>query len=179
MDVPRVTAAIARGDNAALDEFYRVWFDRCYAMARGITGRDESFCLDVVQDATLRVVKSMRAMAAEEDLERWMKRIVHTAALDRLRQERRRSARESGRSAEIPSHGAPTTDELGERIAWVQAQLGLMETHDRMLLVARVSEGRTLDDAGRLAGMTGDAAHGRVRRVLKRLRAAAKEAFGD
>src|SRR5690606_20630028 len=97
----QTTSAIARGDAEAFAQFYEVWFDRMVLMARSVTGRDESFCLDVTQDAMLRIVRSMRPMATEDDLRRWLLRIVHTAALDRLRSEDRRRRREriAGESA--------------------------------------------------------------------------------
>lgn len=179
-DVVRLSAAIAKGENAALDEFYRAWFDRCFAMARGITRRDEAFCLDVVQEAMLRVVKSMRAMRSEDEVSRWMRRVVHSAALDRLREERRRTARDqrTTRSDGVGGDGSDAAD-LVERIAWVREQLGAMESEERAVLVMRIGAGRTLEEAGAGAGITGDAAHGRVRRMLKKLRAAAKEVFGE
>src|SRR5690606_3993650 len=51
----QTTSAIARGDTEAFAQFYEIWFDRLVHMTRSITGRDESFCLDVTQDAMLRI----------------------------------------------------------------------------------------------------------------------------
>ena len=55
-----LTALIARGDERAFATFYELWFDRALALARSISRRDESFCLDVVQDCMLRVVRMKR-----------------------------------------------------------------------------------------------------------------------
>src|SRR5688572_24902887 len=84
LDAATVTAAIARGDRAAFGEFYEAWFDRCYAMARGMSGRDESACLDIVQEAMLRVVRRMRPLPDAAALEAWMRRVVRSAAVDSL-----------------------------------------------------------------------------------------------
>ena len=65
----RLTAAIARGDPTAFGRFYELWFDPALALARSISGRDESFCLDVVQDCMLRVVRSMKPLATESSPE--------------------------------------------------------------------------------------------------------------
>ena len=65
-----LTEAIASGNTEAFASFYRQWFDTMYAQARNASGRDESFCLDVVQDAMLRVIKSVPAMASDDDLRR-------------------------------------------------------------------------------------------------------------
>ncbi len=175
-----LTRAIARGDGDALAAFYRAWFDRVYALARSLTRRDESFCLDVVQEAMLRVVKSMRAMRSEDDVVRWMTRVVHTAALDLLRRESRRAARElraAGRRVEAP--GGDERAEAAERIAWVRARLAELPAEESGLLGLRIGRGASLDRAGASEGVTGDAVHGRVRRAVARLRAMAKEAFGE
>ena len=170
----RLTAAMARGDRAALGEFYRLWFDRAYALARSLTRRDESFCLDAVQESMLRVVRSVRAMDSEADLDRWMTRVLHTTALDLLRRESRRvireRARESRATASAPSQGA----ELAERISWIRSKLAELPAADGPLLWLRLARGVTLDQAGHAAGVSGDAAHGRIRRALSRLRVIGK-----
>lgn len=170
-----LTGAVARGDRAALATFYELWFDRAYAMARSITRRDESFCLDVVQEAMLRVVRSIRAMDSQADLERWMLRVIHTAALDLLRRETRRKRRERSRGGLEAAPDAASLAELAERTAWVRARLAELPGDDGALLRARVVDGRTLEGCGAAAGVSGDAAHGRVRRALRRLKAQGQE----
>jgi RNA polymerase sigma factor (sigma-70 family) len=153
--------------------FYGAWFGRAYALARSITRRDESFCLDVVQEAMMRVARKMRPLKTEDDVARWMVRVIHTSALDLLRQESRRAGRESRRGAS--GHPERSGTDARERIAWVRARLAELPPEDAGLLRLRFWWGRTLDAAGDGEGMSGDAAHGRIRRVLSRLRALAKE----
>ena len=69
--VQSTTAAVARGDRGALAELYERWFDECYRIARGLTRRDESFCLDVVQETMLRVIRSLRRLETEAQLRAW------------------------------------------------------------------------------------------------------------
>ena len=185
---PHLTAAIAAGDPVAFAAFYEAWFDRCYNIAVALTRRDESFCLDVVQDAMLRAIRAMKPMA-RPDLERWLVRIIHTTALDALRAERRRVQREQrwgGRSA----HGAGSTRrdaanarvqdpahlaDLAEQIDWLMRALASLDAEDRALLQSRFTSDHTLEETGRAAGLTGDAAHGRLRRIVARLRTSARE----
>jgi len=170
-----LTLAIARGDGAAFARFYEAWFDRAYAAARSLTGRDEAFCLDVVQDAMLRAARRMPTLPDERSLDRWLARVVRSAALDRLRRERRRVLRERSRSSTpMPSRPDEAT-ELLERIDWLRASLAELPQDDRSLLDSRFGRSRTLRDAGTEAGLTGDAAHGRLRRIINRLRNAATE----
>ena len=184
-EVRRLTEAVSKGDPVAVEAFYRAWFDRAYRLARSLTGRDESFCLDVVQDAMLRVVRSLPRLDRAEALERWMARTVHATAIDRLRREARRArheARSGERAVRAGAEAGPAAGEaleVEEEVAWLRAQLARLDAVDGALLRERFERGKTLRAAGRAVGMTGHAAHGRIRRVIARLRAAAREVFGE
>ncbi len=182
-EVERLTAAIAAGDPEAFGVFYGQWFDRAYSLARSLTRRDESFCLDVVQDAMLRVVRSLRPMSDAAALARWMARVVHTTALDRLRADARRARREeramARRAADASPRDGPIALELEERAAWLAAQLREMPCEERRLLAERFERGKTFKDAGAALGMTGDAASGRIGRTVSRLRKLAREVSRD
>jgi len=174
---PHLTAAIAAGDTVAFAAFYEQWFDRCYNIAAALTRRDESFCLDVVQDAMLRAIRSMQPMR-KEGLERWMARVVHTTALDALRAERRRLSREQRRAAREDADAEPADPpDLADRIEWLAARLEELDAEDRALLHARFAREHTLEQTARAARLTGPAAHGRIRRILARLRDSAREMF--
>lgn len=166
-----LTTAAASGDDGAFAALYRAWFDHALHLAFRLTGRDESFCLDVVQDAMLKAARAVPPGLDEDAFRRWLTRVVHTCALDRLRAERRRLKRENSRHP--PRDIYPSVEraiELDERIAALKAALDRLTPDDRSLLLLRFVRGCTLDQAGRSNGMTGDAAHGRIRRLLKRLR---------
>ncbi len=177
-----LTAAIAAGDSEALGRFYRSWFDRAYLLVRSLTRRDEAFCLDVVQDSFLRVVRSLKPMASAGSLDRWMARVVHTTALDHIRREARRSRHEAqaGATKKI-STDADTAERgvlLAEQVRWLEARLAELDDEERTLLIERFAEGKTLAAAGKAAGVSGNAAHGRLRRLLARLRVLAREVLG-
>jgi RNA polymerase sigma factor (sigma-70 family) len=165
--VRRVTRGIARGDRGALAELYEAWFDGCYAEARRVTRRDESFCLDVVQETMMRAIRGMRPLASSEQLHAWMKRAVHNAAIDMLRNESRRVRREG------TWEGAATGSALGsleEQLHLVREALARLPAEDAGLIGLRIAKDRTLEATGLAAGITADAAHGRIRRALHRLR---------
>ncbi len=170
-----LTRAIARGDGAAFARFYESWFDRAYAAARSLTGRDEAFCLDVVQDAMIRVARRIPTLPDERSLERWLARVVRSAALDRLRREKRRTIRERAHGPSATPARPDELHELADRIERLRSALSDLPPDDRSLLDARFWRSRTLRDAGEEVGLTGDAAHGRLRRIISRLRNAATE----
>ncbi len=174
-----LTARIAAGDERAFATFYELWFDRLLAMARAATRRDETFCLDVVHDCMLRVVQKLPALGTEAAVAAWLLRALLRGAVDRLRQETRRARREaSAAAAQASAVTDLETDLLArEERAWLRARLDELPAADRALLLARFDDGLTLHAVGQTVGVTGDAAHGRIRRLLLRLRAAAKGAF--
>lgn len=177
-----LTARIRRGDEGAFAAFYEHWFDRAFAMAKSITRRDEAFCLDVVQDSMMRVVKSIPALDEERSVSAWMGRTLFTTAIDRLRQEARREARERS-VAEVASDEATereaSANHEDERFDWIRRRLAELPVKDRELVLARFGDGETLESIGARHGLTGNAAHGRIYRVIDRLKHAAKELFGD
>jgi RNA polymerase sigma factor (sigma-70 family) len=173
-----LTAAIARGDEAAFATFYELWFERAYAKARGITKRDEAFCLDVVQEVMLKVARKMRALPDEESVAAWMAQALLTTALDCMRGEARRLRRERAAARPEALPAAPAWEEA-ERLAWLRERLAELPATDRALLVVRFAEDGTLDEVGATLGVSGDAAHGRIWRTLARLRRRAREWFDE
>lgn len=178
-----LTAAIAKGDERAFAEFYERWFDRVYAKARHVTRRDEAFCLDVVQDCMMRVVGKMRPLQSERAVAAWMARTLMSTAIDRMRQDERRlrRERESAARATGTAPGPELTDglEVAEQTTWLRARLMELPAADRQLILERFEGGKTLDAIGQAHGMSVHAAHGRIWRIVNRLRRAAKEIFDD
>lgn len=175
-DAARLTAAIAAGDTEAFSRFYRRWFPVLYADARRATGRDEAFCLDVVHDAMLRVIRSMRPLPTEADLRRWLRVVVRSCAYDRLRAESRRLRHERA-ARETRSVAAGAGDaELDDRLEWLRRELRDLDDRSVQLLVMRHRLGWTLARIGRVLGLAPGAVDGRLRRIAARLRRrAAKE----
>jgi RNA polymerase sigma-70 factor (ECF subfamily) len=177
----QLTARIVRGDPEAFTALYEAWFDRCFALARSFTRRDEAFCLDVVQDVMLRVVKSLKPLDSEAALAAWLCRAVQSTAIDRLRAHARSARREAAVAASRPElqHGLEPSLQAQdqERARWLEARIAELPEAEQALWTARFVEGRTLDQAGAAAGMSGDAAHGRLWRLVDRLRRMANEVF--
>lgn len=178
-----LTVAIASGDRDAFACFYDAWFDRVLATARRLTRGNDADSLDVVHDVMLKVARSMVALGDQRAVDAWMARTILTTVLDRRRVQRRRSARETvvATPADACANGEGTMlDALlhDERIAWVRAEIVTLPEHERQALRARFEGGHTLAEVGTLLGISGHAAHGRIRRALERLTRRAREVFG-
>lgn len=175
----RVSLGVQRGDRDSLAEFYSEWFDRSLLLAALATGRDETFCLDVVQDAMVKVASRLKKVETAAQLSAWMRRVLLSCAMDRLRDETARSRRQ--RVAQQLKVGAPVDAEIDieERLAWLEQELSVCTAEDQLLLRQRIVDRATLEQAGAFVGKTGAVAHGRIRRLIESLRKAGKARFED
>jgi RNA polymerase sigma-70 factor (ECF subfamily) len=168
---------IAAGDERAYEQFYQAWFASTLALARASSRRDEAWCLDVVQDVMLNVARRMPALDSDERLRAWMARAVVNAVVDRSRAESRRSRRERAVADVAPTLADEPWFELaeGERQQWLQQSVAALPATDQALLQARFGGASSVTAAADALGISPDAAHGRLRRALHRLRQKAAE----
>jgi RNA polymerase sigma-70 factor (ECF subfamily) len=168
--------AIAAGDEAAFARFYTRWFPACLLLARTLSRRDESYCLDIVQDVMLRVARRLPPLRDQAAVRAWMTTAVKHAITDRARADARRRSRERHRGEDEPSSPDLATLAVdGERWQWLGARLAELPAADRALLVARFSNDLSVVAAATAFGLGPDQAHGRLRRTLERLRRLAAE----
>lgn len=178
VDSAALSRVIAAGDEAAFASFYAAWFAATLALARAASRRDEAFCLDVVQDVMFTVSRKMPSLRDERAVRAWMTKAVWNATTDRVRNENSRDRRERCVAA---AHGDAADGEpwlalaAGERQQWLSARLQELPASDRALLAARFGDGASVAAVGAAFGFTADGAHGRLRRVLTRLRTLATE----
>ncbi len=182
-DVKAITTAVASGDTDAFAVFYRDWFNVMYQQAQQITKRDESFCLDITQDAMLRVIKSIKPMDSSDDLRRWLNVVVKTCAYDRFREQARRTAREIKflSKQESDAHDCNIEDHQStlERLQWLERELRSMDHTDAELLLMRHRFGWTLKRIGQALGLKPGAVDGKIQRLLRKMRRRAKEQSDD
>ncbi len=175
VDSAALARSIAAGDEAAFAAFYTAWFPATLALARASSRRDENFCLDVVQDVMMTVANRMPALRDDRAVRGWMTTTLLRALADRARSERRRQRREAN------AHAATLDGEPwlaladGERQQWLAARVQELPAPDQALLLARFHDTASVASAGASFGLSADAAHGRLRRVMERLRQAAAE----
>jgi RNA polymerase sigma factor (sigma-70 family) len=172
--VRELTSAIASGDTEAFAHLYRGWFDFALTEARRCTGRDEQFCLDVTQNAMLRIIRRIRPLESEAALAAWMKACVRSACLDSLRQEARRARREAAAARHRTDAQAPLAADQ-ERLAWLRAQLSILDAETVRALDLRYRVGWTLARVAAAMGLKTGAVDGRIHRTITRLRSAAQE----
>jgi len=171
--IAELTRSIRRGDPEALTWLYRSRVDRMVAHARSRTHRDESFCLDAVQETFLRVIRSLPKLDSDAALDAWLLRTLDRCALDALRTEARRRRREA-------AHDRPTStrpaDSRGDSTAssddgaTLDDRVAALPTATRSLIEARFRFGWTLARIGSWVGLAPGAVDGRIARAIERLR---------
>jgi len=170
--IRELTAAIASGDTEAFGVFYEQWFDHILLEARLASRRDEQFCLDLVQDTMMRVIRSMKTFDHEDGLRRWLRVVVQTCCIDLFRAESRRRRREHSHQS-LAGH-AEYFNEHDERLVWLESQLAALEPDDAKLLDMRFRFGWTLARIASTLGLSTGAVDGRLNRLLAALRGRAK-----
>jgi RNA polymerase sigma-70 factor (ECF subfamily) len=175
----QLTSAVAAGDDRAIEAFYRTYFAWLYQKARRATGRDEAFCLDVVQESVLRILRCIRPVEDEGRLRAWLRLVVQSTAYDLLKSESRRTRREAMAVATCGSAPPEAPSESADQIAWLRNQLAAMDPEIARLIDLRFKKSWTLGRIAQRLGMSVGTIDGRLRRAIGRLRELAKEEFDD
>lgn len=162
---------IARGDRAALGSLFDARFEWMLAQCRLMTGRDEHFALDTVQDAMLRLARGMLPLNTAQEVDRYLRAVLRSCAIDRLRSELRRAARQDAHTANLPHAPQRFTLAESEELQRLIASLTLQE---RDTLFSRIVRGVGLSTLAMLHHSTAPVMQGRLRRLLEHLRSEAK-----
>jgi RNA polymerase sigma factor (sigma-70 family) len=169
-ETKKLTGAMAAGDARAVEEFYRRYFDWLYTRARLATRRDESFCLDVVQDSVLRIVRTVRRVESEGQFRAWLRLVVQTVACDRLRSDSRRMQRElvvaAIRCNELQFDETPDASQE----QWLKEQIARLDPQIVRMIEMRFEQSWTLGKIADFFGVSIGTIDGRLRRALRQLR---------
>jgi RNA polymerase sigma-70 factor (ECF subfamily) len=177
--IEKLTAGMAAGDERAVESFYRRYFEWLYAHARRVTRRDESFCLDVVQEAVLRIIRTIKPVQSEAQFHTWMRLVVRTTALDLLRTEQRREKREMVLVELHCCDDFPYGIFDDEQVEWLRRNVEKFDPQLVRIIELRFEKQWTLARIGELLGLSIGTIDGRIRRALKELRDRAAEEFTD
>ena len=134
IDDRALVLAAQGGDRAALDQLFRLHYDRIFAVCRRITG-NEADAADASQEAMIAIVRSLSKFDGRSSFGTWTYRIATNASLDELRRRRRRPIAgitppgdDEGPYQDLadPASNRPI-DRIGEREAIEVALLALPE----------------------------------------------------
>lgn len=171
---PELTRRIGRGDAAALETSYDRTFDVMFSEACRVLRRDEATHLDIVQDAMLKALESIKPLPDENAVMGWARLVARSVAYDWLRRHRRHTDSLANRSRTEQESG----DVLDQaHMAWIEEQVAALPADLQRLFHLRYRWGWSLRRIGQALGLTPGAVDGRIRREVHRLRQQAEQEF--
>ena len=178
--VAELTARAVAGDRAAYEALFRMRCAFVEAECARRLGRRCDLADDVAQEVWIRVARSPRRCAGDASLDAWLRRLVRSSAIDLLRSELARRARERRVATDRPEAVAFVEDlEVLEEIRRDVAAIGGISDDERAVLEVRARTDATLAQLGRWLGVGPAAVDSRIRRASERARAHALAAVQE
>ncbi|MER8832339.1 RNA polymerase sigma factor [Mesorhizobium sp. M0045] len=178
-DMQLVGRALAR-DGDAFRTIIKTHNQRLYRIARGVV-RNDSEAEDIVQEAYLSAFAHLESFRGDASLATWLSRIVINEALGRLRKRRRMVAMPENPQAEIirfpfnPSDDPERTMAQRQILELVERATDSLPDVYRMVFVARVIEGLSIEETAELLGVRPET----IKTRLHRARALVRKALDD
>ena len=133
--VAELTARAVAGDRAAYEALFRMRCAFVEAECARRLGRRCDLADDVAQEVWIRVARSPRRCAGDASLDAWLRRLVRSSAIDLLRSELARRARERRVATDRPEAVAFVEDlEVLEEIRRDVAAIGGISDDERAVL---------------------------------------------
>lgn len=181
-DLLLVRRALAR-DAGAFRAIIKTYNQRLYRIARGIL-RNDAEAEDVVQEAYVRAFANLATFRGDSSLATWLSRIVINEALGRLRKRRRTVAMPENPEAQVirfplnPSDDPERTMAQRQILALVERATDSLPDIYRMVFVARVIEGLSMEETADLLGVRPETVKTRLHRARSLLRKALDDEIG-
>jgi len=148
------------GDEQAFSELVEKHRVRAWRVARGLVGSDED-AQDLVQEAFLRVFRSLSSFDFSHGFTTWLYRIVTNLAIDHLRKRRAAvsttAASEDEGDLDLADEAGPAPSALLESADLAQEVQACLETlapHFQSVLRLREMEGLACTEIARIVGAT-------------------------
>jgi RNA polymerase sigma-70 factor (ECF subfamily) len=163
----RVSAAVARGDEAAFRELYDRYHGRLFRLALVVGRGDETLAQEVAQAAMLTAAAKLKAVESEAHLWNWLARV----ARQKVAKARRQESDGLLVSLELlPETAARADDEAV--LEWkLDAALGALDEDDRKMVERFYFEGFSQKQMAEELQTTAKAVAGRLERARAKLRA--------
>ena len=174
---------LSAADQDAFRTIIKAHHQRLYRIARGVV-RNDSEAEDIVQEAYVRAFAHLESFRGDASLGTWLSRIVINEALGRLRKRRRTVALPENPQAEIirfplnPSDDPERTMAQRQILQLVERATDSLPDVYRMVFVARVIEGLSIEETSELLGVRPQTVKTRLHRARALLRKALDDQIG-
>ncbi|HZO36114.1 MAG TPA: RNA polymerase sigma factor [Solirubrobacteraceae bacterium] len=172
-----LVAALRGGDAGAFDQIHQRYAGELIGYARQVLGGAHHDAEEVVQDAFMRALASLRATERPMALRPWLYAIVRNRALDELRRPHRRRIEDELELLPLADSG-PASDPheallRREALAGVVSAINELPPRQRLALVLRELDDRSHDEVAATLGVSRGASKTLVHRAKATLALAA------
>lgn len=161
---------IARRDEAAFQALVRRHLNLVHAAARRITASDD-LARDVAQSTFIRLARRATLIPRELALTAWLHRTCRSLAIDLVRSEKRRRAREQKAGQPSSAMDSATEPAWAELAPVIDELVDRLPTQDREVLLLRFYRNLSHLAVGEILGLSEEAARKRATRAVEKLRA--------
>ena len=169
-EIARLTAQMAKGDEAAYREFYGLYFNRLVRYLLVVTGNENS-ARDALQLTMLRVARHIRPFQSEPAFWSWLTVLGKSAAVDEGRHLKRYLSLLTRffeqRQIEISTTANDTEERLLELL---DRNLAILPAADRELLEQKYLERQSVREMAQQMDLSEKALESRLLRVRHRLK---------
>jgi RNA polymerase sigma-70 factor (ECF subfamily) len=177
-DVSRLTALMAKNDEAAFREFHELYFNRLLRYLLVLNAGREDAARDALQATLLRVVRHARRFDSEPVFWSWLTVLARSSVVDA---ERKRSRYQAllERFFHNADPAPPTTDAEAENrlMSLLEKNLDELAMEDRALIDQKYFAGESVRDIAATQGATEKAIESRLVRIRRQLREAVLKAL--
>jgi RNA polymerase sigma-70 factor, ECF subfamily len=172
-DVPVLTSRMARGDEAAFHEFYKLYFNRLLRYLLVVTNGQEEIARESLQLAFVRVARHVRRFNSETAFWNWLAVLGRNCAVDELRKRTRRLSLRARFFQQRPAGTDSKSSDADARLAeLLQEGLAGLPNDERALLERKYFNGETVRALADEWQITEKAMESRLLRVRQKLKTA-------
>jgi len=170
-DIARLTAEMARGDEAAYRTFYQLYFARLLRYLLVLTGGREDAAREALQIALLRVVRHIRVFESENAFWSWLTVLARSAIVDEERKRHRFLAILVSFFQRNQVDASPADGEADARLwALLESNLAALSTDERELIDQKYFAGKSVKEIAVAMETTAKAIESRLVRVRRKLK---------
>jgi RNA polymerase sigma-70 factor (ECF subfamily) len=170
-DIARLTAEMARGDEAAYRTFYQLYFPRLLRYLLVLTGGREDAARDALQIALLRVVRHIRVFELENTFWSWLTVLARSAIVDEERKRHRFLAILASFFQRNQVDATPADGEADARLwALLEKNLATLSTEERELIDRKYFARESVKEIAEAMETTEKAVESRLVRVRRKLK---------
>ena len=162
------------------EELERIHDEHVTAMYRHGMGllRDEAAVRDILQDVFVKLAEGRGSLAGADSARAYLLRMVHHAAVDRMRRDKVRRDHAEKKAPEDIFQASPDPDREAFR-RQLEAALDQLPAEQREIVVLKLWEERTFDEISRICDIPLNTAASRYRYALDKLRTLLRPAYEE